>query len=243
MTQLSVNIDMVAALRELSGGGDPDPAQAAVLAEMAGADGITVQFRRDRRFVRERDLYLLKGIVRSRLNIEMPLVEDAMEKVAEIKPWMVTFFADQADAAAPIATIDFGGASVDFGDISDRFTAMGINVCYFVEPLVDQVKSAAKAGATAVLINCSGYTEARTLEDAQSEIDKIDSAVQAGSRANLGVYCGRGVTYQNIRPLAELGFITEFVVGRALCSRAMLVGFERAVSEMLTLIRTASSSN
>ncbi|RKX27827.1 MAG: pyridoxine 5'-phosphate synthase [Candidatus Zixiibacteriota bacterium] len=237
MPLLSVNVDMVAATRELRRLPEPDPAQAAVLAELGGTDGLAIQLRRDRKYVRDRDLYILKGVSKTRLTLEMPPADDIIEKALEVKPWMITLVADHADSTNPVSTIDFDSAPVDFSDIVARFKAVGVNVGFFVEPDTDQIKAAAKADATAVLINCAGYTGARTLEEAQSELDSIDKAAQTGAKNGLEVHCGRGITYKNITPLVELGNIDEFVVGHAICARAMLVGFERAVREMAELLR------
>ncbi len=242
MPLLSVNLDMVAAMREVSRLGEPDSAQAAVLAELAGADGITIQLRRGRKYIHHRDLYLLKGVVKTKLTLEMPPADDVIERALEVKPWMVTFVADQADSSSPVTPIEFDSAPVDFGDITSRFDGMGVNVCFFIEPEVEQLKGADKAGASAVLINCAGYTEARTVQEAQTELDRIDRAVQAASKTNLAVNCGRGINYKNVTPLVELGYVDELVIGRSICSRAMLVGLERAVREMIELVRLPQRS-
>ncbi len=242
MSALTVNIDLVAVLRSVRRLQEPDPAQAAVLAELAGADGIGVQLRRDRKYIRDRDLYILKSVVKTKLVVELPPADELINLAMEIKPWMVVFVADHADSDSPVSAIDFDNPAVDFGDITDRFKGVGVNTGFFVEPQGDDIKGAAKAGATSVLINCSSYTDARTLEDAQSGLDNIDRAVNAASKQELAVYCGRGITYKNIQPLAELGYVDEFVVGHAIGSRAMLVGYERAVQEMLTAVRTTKSS-
>lgn len=242
MPLLSVNLDMAAAMREVSRLNEPDPAQAAVLAELAGADGIAIQFRRDRKYIRHRDLYLLKGIVKTKLTLEMPPTDDLIERALEVKPWMVTFVADHADSSSPVSPIEFDSAPVDFGDITSRFDGVGVNVCFFVDPEAEQLKGVAKAGATAVLINCAGYTQARTVEEAQAELDRIDRAVQAASKTNLAVHCGRGINYKNVAPLVELGYIDELVIGHSICARAMLVGFERAVREMIELVRLPQRS-
>ncbi len=239
MPLLSVNLDMVAAMREVNRFNDPDPAQAAVLAELAGADGISIRLRRDRKYVHERDLYLLKGIVKTKLTLEMPPTDEIIERVLQVKPWMVIFVADHVDSNKPTSPIDFFSAPVDYGDITERFKGVGVNVCFFIEPEIDEIKAASKAGAMAVFINCAGYTEAMTVEEAQAGLDRIDRAAQSASKMNLAVHCGCGINYKNISPLVELGYIDEFVVGNAVCSRAMLVGFERAVREMLSLIRAS----
>lgn len=228
---------MVAAMREVRRLSEPDPVQAAVLAELAGADGIAIQLRRDRKYVRDRDLYLLKGIVKTKLTMEMPPTDDIIERALEVKPWMVTFVADHVDSSSPVSPMDLGATPVDFGDLTGRFKGVGVNVCFFVEPETDEIKAAARVRATAVLINCAGYTEARTLEEAQAELDRIDRAVQAASKANLAVHCGRGINYKNVPPLVELGYVDEFVIGHAICAKAMLVGFEQAVREMIPLVQ------
>jgi pyridoxine 5-phosphate synthase len=233
---LTVNLDLVAALREVRRMKEPDPAQAAVLAELAGADGIAIQWRRDRKYVRDRDLYILREVVKTRLILEIPPTEEIIEKALDVKPWMVTFVADHADSDAPVSGIDFTNAPIDFSDIVERFRGVGINVCFLIEPNGESVKGAHRAGASAVLINCREFTDARTLEQAQSGLDNIDNAAQLAVKNELSVHAGRGVSYKNIFPLAELGVIDEFVIGHAIAVRAVLVGYERAVAEMLSLI-------
>ena len=237
MPLLSVNLDVVAAAREIGRSAEPDPAQAAVLAELAGADGISIQLRRDRKFIRQRDLYVLKEVIKTKLILEMPPIDEFIERALDVKPGMVTFVADQPSVGSEVAPIAFDAVPVDLGGVSSRFTAASVNVCFFIEPEGEQIKGAGKAGASAVLINCAGYTEARTIEEAQTELDRIDSAVQAAAKANVTVFCGRGISYKNVQPLVELGYVDEFVVGRAICARAMLVGFERSVREMTQLVQ------
>lgn len=236
MALLSVNLDQVAALREVRRMKEPDPAQAAVLAELAGADGIAIQLRRDRKYIRDRDLYILREVVKTRLILEIPPTEDIIAKALEVKPWMVTFVADHADSDASVSGIDFTNAPIDFSDIVERFRGVGVSVCFLIEPSSDAVKGAHRAGASAVLINCTEFTDARTLEQAQSGLDNIDSAAQQAVKHELAVHAGRGISYKNIFPLAELGAIDEFVIGHAIAVRAILVGYERAVVEMLRLL-------
>jgi pyridoxine 5-phosphate synthase len=241
VSALTVNLDLVAVLRSVRRLQEPDPAQAAILSELAGADGVAVQMRRDRKYIRDRDLYVLKSIVKTKLIVELPPADELINLALETKPWMVILVADHADSDSPVSPIDFDNAAVDFGDVTDRLKGVGVNVGFFVEPDGDGIKGAARAGAASVLINCSGYTEARTLENAQGELDGIDRAVNSASKQNLAVYCGRGITYKNVQPLVELGYVDEFIVGHAIGSRAMLVGYERAVQEMLTLVKAGRS--
>ncbi len=238
MAQLSVNLDGVAVLREARTIGEPDPAQAAVLAEMGGVDGIAIQLRRDRKHIRDRDLYILREVVKTKLTIEIPPTDDLIERVLEVKPAMVTFVADHADSDMPVSGIDFAVPSIDFSDTATRFKGVGTGVCFLIEPETPVVKGASKAGADAVIINCGGFNEARTLDEAQRELDRIDSCAQAASKAGLGVFAGGGVNYKNVPALHELGLIDEFFVGHAIVSRALLRGFETAVADMAALIKT-----
>ncbi|HKK19834.1 MAG TPA: pyridoxine 5'-phosphate synthase [candidate division Zixibacteria bacterium] len=242
MSSLIVNLDLFAVLREMRRLNEPDPAQAAVLAELYGAAGVAVQMRRDRRFIRERDLYILKGIVKTKLVVEIPPVEDLIEKVLEIKPHLVIFVADHADSDIPSTTINFNSTPVDFGAIASRLVGLGVEAGFFVEPDPDEIKGASRAGASAVLINCSGFTEARTFDEAQHELDRIDHAANIAAKANLHVLGGRGVTYKNILPLVELGNISEFIVGHAIGARSILLGYERALEEMIRLLKPAPAN-
>ena len=237
MATLSVKLDPVTILREARGGKDPDPAQVVVLAELAGVDGIAMQLRRDRKLMRERDMYLLKELVKTRMSIEIPPVDSLIEKVIEVRPYMVTFVADHADSSAPVSGIDFASAPVDYSDVAAQLTGAGIRVCFFIEPEPHSVRGAAKAGANGVLINCREYSDARTVEQAQEGLDRIDQAAGSAAKSSLTVRAAGGIDYRNIAALVELGYINEFVVGHAVASRALLVGYSAAVAEMLRLIR------
>ena len=243
MSSLTVNIDLAAIIRSVRRLAEPDPAQAAMLCELAGADGIAVQVRRDRRYIKDRDLYILKGVVKTKLIVEIPPADELIDQALEIKPWMAVLVADHADSDSPVTTIDFNTAPVDFGDVTSRLKGVGINAGFFIEPDSDAIKGAARSGATAVMINCSGFTDARTLEDAQSELDRIDRAAGMASKQGLAVYASRGIDYKNIQPLSELGYVDEFIIGYAIGSRAMLIGYERAVKEMLTAANSSKTSD
>lgn len=240
MSLLSVGLDAVAVMRSARRHGEPDPSQMAVLAELAGVDGVAVQLQRIHKRIKPRDLYLLKGIVKSKLTIEMSPAEENLALASEIKPWMVTFAADHTDSDSPMVPIDFNNAAVDFSESTSRLGNLGINTCFFIDPEPDSIKGASRMGAWAVLINCLGYTEALTIEEAQSELDRIDRAVNIASKSDLTVCCGCGLNYKNVKPLVELGLVDEFFIGHSVCARAFMVGWERAVSEMLAVVQTSS---
>ncbi len=236
MAMLSVNLDGVAALREVRGQREPDPAQAAVLAELGGADGVAIQLRRDRRHVRDRDLYVLREVVKTKLTIEIPPTDEIIERALEVKPAMVTFVADHADPTLPVSGINLADNTINFSDAAGRFHGAGIAVCYLVEPDPDSIKGAVKNGADAVLLNCAGFTEARGMDEAQHELDRIDTAAQAASKAGVTIYAGRGISFKNVIALHELGTIDEFFVGHSIVAKALFCGFERAVRDMVQVL-------
>lgn len=243
MALLSVNLDDIIALRERRKLREPDPVQAAVLTELAGADGISLQYRRGVGGVRNRDLFVLREVVKTKLTIEIPPIDDVIASVLEVKPAMVSFFAEHADANTPVAGIDFDTAQIDFGEPTSRLKGMGITVCFLIDPEPSSVKGAAKAGADAVMLNCAGFTLARTIEEAQAELDRIDSAAQAASKAGLFIYAARNISYKNVLPLHELGLIDEFFVGQAITSRAILSGMDTAVRDLMNLIGNSQSKS
>lgn len=236
---LLLNLDQIAYLRATRRYNEPDPVQAAVVAELNGASGVAIQYRRDKKYIKDRDLFMLKGIVKNRFCVEMPPADDAIEKAIEIKPTTVIFSADHADSDSPMSTIEPGDSHADYSAIINRLAGMNIQSGFFIEAEPSHAKTAAKLGATAVMINCSGYTESKTLDEARHELDKIDKTAENAQKNNLETYAGRGLNFLNLKPLAELGNIDHFMVGHALSSRALMVGFPKAIEEMNSIIRTA----
>lgn len=163
-------------MRESGRRGEPDPCQAAVIAELAGADGIAVELKRSRKQIRDRDLYLLKGVIKTRFIVEMPPVDELIDKVLDVKPWLVVFGVEQTDADGPLLPFDFKSTDIDFSQLVTRFSGEGITVGFFVEPDSDQIKGASKTGAAVAMINCGRYSAARTIAEAQTELDRIDRA-------------------------------------------------------------------
>lgn len=242
MALLSVKLDRIAAIRELGSKRQPDPAQAAVVAELAGADGVAIELRRDRRYVRDRDLYVLREVVKTKLMIEIPPMEDIIDRVLDVKPSAVTFVADHPDSNLPAAGIDFGAAPVDFSSVSARFKGVGIQVGFLIEPLPEMVRGAVRAGADHIQINCRGFTQAHTLEEAQTELDRIDATAQAAAKAELTVMAGGGIAAKNVPALHELGLIDEYIVGHSLIAQAVLKGMGGAIEDLATSIRVDRSS-
>lgn len=241
MAQLFLNLDMVAIMRAVRHTQEPDPLQVAVLGELAGVDGISVQLRRDRRFINDRDLYLLKGSIKSRLAIETPPADDTIDRVADIKPDAVILVADHADTDMPFSTIDFNQGDMEFRDIVARLHGVEASVSFLVEPELDQIKGAGKSGADAVMLNTKAYTLARNVEDAQRELDRLDEAANYAARNGLAVQSGPGLTYRNVRPIVETGRFNEFHIGHSIISRALMVGIDRAVRDMREILNHSVS--
>lgn len=238
VTSLSIRVDPVGVLRRVRGSREPDPAQVVVLAEMAGANGIAMAVRRDRRYMRERDMYMLREIVKTRLALELPPIEELIEKALEIKPWMVTLVADAADSESPPVGIDFSSVPIDLSEMTGRLCGAGIGACFLIEPEADDVKGAARAGATAVLLNCRDFSDARTMDQAQEALDRIDQAAETAAKSGLMVRAGGGLSLANVESLAELGYIQEFIIGHAVIARAISVGMVQAVTDFLRAVRS-----
>jgi len=243
MSLISIKVDYVASLREIKHLKEPDPAQAAVLAELAGADGISCQLREDRKHIRDRDLYLLKEMVKSKLTLQIEPVEDLIERAIEVKPWMVTLMPFSNEDIIAKSGIDFENNRDLYAETSATLKNSGINVCYFIEPEIDAVKNAARAKIDAVELNAFRYISAETLEMAEAELDRMEQMSQLATKLDLTVNCGNGLNYKNIRPLIDLGTIEEFTVGYSIISRSLLVGMDRAVGEMVDIVHSPAEKS
>jgi pyridoxine 5-phosphate synthase len=234
--RLGVNVDHIATVREARKGREPDPVTAALLAEMAGADGITVHLRSDRRHIQERDLDLLRKSVQTRLNLEAAATPQMVTLASTYKPDQVTLVPERREE---ITTE--GGLDVLLNQNLVKKTAIdlkeaGIKVAIFVDPDYDQVKAIAKIGVQAIEINTAKYSEATDLQHADPEADKIAQLSRAAVKLGLKVYAGHGLDYRNVRRIVQIPEIEELNNGHSIVARATLVGIERAVREMKALM-------
>jgi len=237
MLRLTVGVDYIAIMRDTRREKGPDPAVAAVLAETAGADGIFCRLREDKKHIKERDLFLLKEMVQSHFNIELAPNEEMIKIAMKACPDMVTLVPQLKEGHSPE-----GGINVELNferivNITDRLRANGIIVSYFIDPEVEQLKASAKAGADYVEINTGMYSRAKDAEEEAAELHKIMSIAHAGSKLGLGVSTGRGLNYYNIVEIAKIPQIEELNIGHSIISKALMVGIDRAVKDMLQLIR------
>jgi pyridoxine 5-phosphate synthase len=237
VAKLGVNIDHVATVRQARGVAEPDPVTAAALAELAGADGITVHLREDRRHIQDRDVELLRRTVGTRLNLEMAATDEMVGIALKLLPDCVTLVPEKREELTTEGGLDVIRYRSSLKDPVELLRQGGITVSLFVDPDLEQIKAARRLGADYIEIHTGAYCEARDPGSRRIELEKIDNAVRAGRKLGLGVNAGHGLNYQNVREVVALGGIEEFNIGHSIVSRAVLVGMERAVREMAALVR------
>lgn len=239
--RLSVNVDHVATIRQARGGIEPEPIAAALIAELAGADGITVHLREDRRHIQDRDLRLLRGLVQTELNLEMASTEEMVGIALKIGPDMVTLVPEKREELTTE-----GGLEVVLnkeylqGVIKRLQEEGGIPVSLFIDPDLEQIKTAHKINATYVEIHTGRYADAKTEKEREIEFEKVKEACRLAAKLGLRVNAGHGLNYRNVLRVAGIREITALYIGHSILSRAVLVGMERAVREMKELIRIGS---
>ncbi|GMV50317.1 MAG: pyridoxine 5'-phosphate synthase [Nitrospira sp.] len=236
MARLGVNIDHVATLRQARGGNDPDPLSAALLVELAGADGLVVHLREDRRHIQDRDLTMLREIVRTKLDLEMA-ADEAMAKIAlNVKPDLVTLVPERRQELTTEGGLDIVTHRERVQKIVDLLRDGGIPTSLFVEPSLEQIKAAHKIGAAYVELHTGRYANAKRSKEEDEEFEAITQAAKLAYKLGLGVNAGHGLTYRNVKRLARLPEIVEFNIGHSIISRAVLVGIVQAVREMKELV-------
>jgi len=234
--KLGVNIDHIATLREARRTNEPDPIAAAILAEMAGADGITVHIRGDRRHIQERDVRLLRDVITTRLNVEMAANSETIKLITSIKPDTATLVPERREEITTEGGLDVVMNASILGRSIASLQDAGIAVSIFVDPDLDQIKACQKSGARKVEINTGKYADAKTEELQDLEWEKIRNASQLARRVGFQVLAGHGLTYHNVNRIVQIEEIVELNIGHNIISRASLVGLERAVREMKALL-------
>lgn len=234
--RLGVNIDHVATVREARKTREPEPVSAAVLAELAGADGITVHLRADRRHIQERDVALLQQVVSTRLNVEMATSSEMIEIAADLKPNSVTLVPEKPNEVTTTGGLDVGRHASVIKKAVNRLQKQGVKVAIFVDPEESQVKRVKSVGATAVEINTGPYSDAHDNEKGE-ELRRVVQTAKAATKERLDVLAGHGLTYLNVDPIVKIDEIVELNIGHSIVARAVLVGMERAVIEMIGLLR------
>jgi len=236
MPRLGVNIDHVATLRQARGGLEPDPVAAAVLVELAGADGLVVHLREDRRHIQDRDLTRLREILQTKLDLEMA-PDEAIAKIAlSVKPHMVTLVPERREELTTEGGLDIAGMRDRLAGLIELLHDSGIPVSLFIEPDLNQVKASHKVGADYVELHTGRYANARRAKEEQVEFEAIAQAAKLAYKLGLGVNAGHGLNYRNVRRLTQIPEIVEYNIGHSIIARAVLVGLDRAVREMKQIL-------
>lgn len=229
---LGVNIDHVATLRQARRTVEPDPIAAAVLAELGGADGITTHLREDRRHIQERDIYLLRQTVRTRLNLEMAASSEMVAIALDLKPNYVTLVPEKREELTTEGGLDVVGNLARLAEVVDQLQSAQIPVSLFIDPEPDQIAAAAKTQAQFIELHTGKYAEAAQETSRTQELNALKQGCEQALSLGLRVNAGHGLTYWNVYPMAGLPGMEELNIGHTIISRAVLVGMERAVREM-----------
>ena len=236
--RLGVNVDHIATLRQARKTVPyPDPVYAAFIAEQAGADQITVHLREDRRHIQDRDVKLLKETVQTRLNLEMANTQEMVRIALYLKPFSVTLVPERREEITTEGGLDVISHQESIARTAKMLKEAGIRVCLFIDPDLDQVRASHKTGADAIEIHTGRYCEAHTLQEQDREFQAILNTAKTARKLGLGVHAGHGLNYHNIKRLLQIEEIEEYNIGHSIIARAVFVGLERAVREMVDIIR------
>lgn len=239
--KLGVNVDHVATVRQARRGREPDPVALALLAEEAGADGITAHLRMDRRHILDRDVRLLKEMLRTRLNLEMSMEEEIVRFACDIKPHCACLVPERREELTTEGGLNVAAAPARTKEVVKRLQDLGTDVSLFIDAQPEQVEAAAVSGAKFIELHTGRYADAKP-EDAERELTAIVNAVRLAKQAGLRVNAGHGLNYLNVGPVAALPDVEELNIGHSIVSRALSVGMRQAVSDMIRLMREARFS-
>jgi len=237
MAGLSVNVDHIATLREARKVSYPDPVAAAVLAELAGADGIVVHLRQDRRHIQDRDVRILRKVVQTKLILEMASTSEMLGIALDIKPDLVTLVPEKKEELTTEGGLDLLVQKNSVAEIVGTLQDNGIPVSIFIDPAPEQIKLAHKINASTVEIHTGTFCDATTPKKKKQAFSKIVDAVKIAHKLKLKINAGHGLCYKTIKAFKGMHEIDEFSIGHSIVSRAALVGMERAVKEMSALIK------
>lgn len=237
MARLAVNVDHVATVRQARGASEPDPVIAAALAELAGADGIICHLREDRRHINDRDLRLLRQTVKSRLNLEMAAVPEMVEIAQDVGPDLVTLVPERRKELTTEGGLDLSSDADRYRKMVDNLHEKEIAVSLFVDPEPGKIEIAKRVGADIVEIHTGHYSEARTEFEADERFKRIVRAVEVAKELNLKISAGHGLNYVNVKRFRSLPDVEEYSIGHSIIARSLFVGIERAVKEMIDLIK------
>jgi pyridoxine 5-phosphate synthase len=236
---LGVNIDHVATLRNARGTTYPDPVQAALLAEEAGADLITLHLREDRRHIKDADVEAIRPQLRTRMNLESAVTSEMLDFACRIKPQDVCLVPERRAEVTTEGGLDVVRQFQDVSAAIKQLQAEGIRVSLFIDADAEQIKAAAEAGAPVIEIHTGRHADARTEEDQQRELERVRQSVLDGVKLGLKVNAGHGLHYTNVQAIAEIPEIVELNIGHAIVAQAVFIGWQNAVKEMKAIMVAA----
>ena len=240
MTHLAINVDHIATIRQARGGVEPDPVAAAAICEMAGASGIVVHLREDRRHIIDRDVRLLRETIKTKLNLEMGATKEIVGIALDLKPDMVTLVPEKRQELTTEGGLDVAAQKKMLAKTIDKLGKAGIPVSLFIDPNARQIKAAHEIGATFVEIHTGRYCDAVNAKMREQEFQTIAASAEEAYQIGLRVYAGHGLNYQTTARIAALDTIEELSIGHAIIARAAFVGLDQAVRDMLAIIQEAS---
>ncbi len=235
---LGVNVDHVATLRQARRGRYPDPVHAALAAETAGADSITLHLREDRRHIQDHDVRSLRGLLQTRMNLELAVTDEMLAIAAEVRPADCCFVPERRQEITTEGGLDVAAQAARVREAAARLRQAGVRVALFIDPDPRQVEAAAHAGAPVIELHTGAYAEAAGSHQA-TELERLRAAARLGASLGLEVHAGHGLNYRNVRPVAALPEIVELNIGHALIAHALYVGLAAAVREMKALMAAA----
>ncbi len=240
MIQLGVNIDHVATLRQARGTQYPSPVQAALMAEGAGADSITLHLREDRRHIQDADVYILRHILQTKMNLEMAITDEMLDIARELAPEDVCLVPERREELTTEGGLDVASQFEKVRAACDILGEAGVRVSLFIDPEIHQLEAAKSAGAPVVEIHTGRFADAEDEREATKELARIRAAVEKGRALGLAVNAGHGLNYHNVQAVAALPGLAELNIGHAIVARAIFSGWESAVREMKRLMVEAA---
>ncbi len=239
---LGINVDHIATLRQARGTRYPDPVQAALLAEQAGADSITVHLREDRRHIQDADLPLLQSLLQTRMNLELAVSPDIIAIACRLRPADCCLVPERRAELTTEGGLDVQRHFAAVADACSQFRAHGIRSGLFIDADERQIDAAVRTGAPVIELHTGGYADATTSEQRAAEIYRIAQAARLAASAGLEVHAGHGLNYHNVGPIAAIPEIVELNIGHAIVARALFTGLAAAVADMKNLLRDARST-
>jgi len=236
MPKLGVNIDHVASIRELRRGIEPEPAFAALICEAAGADSIVVHLREDRRHIKEKDLHVLRKVIRTRLNLEMSIASEIVDIACKVRPDQATLVPERRQELTTEGGLDVASNLLKIKEICSRLKKQGIAVSLFIDPNKRQIDASKKAGVKIIELHTGRYSDAKDKKEENKYFKELEEAARYAMNKGLTVNAGHGLNYENVTRIAKIKRIEELNIGYSIICRAVFTGLHRAVREMKQLI-------